>query len=145
MKHSHSNRPVHGTKHKDHPKAHYELALRKCEEASARLKSASEELAACWTALGMEIATGGTRTELLRRRAWCNVLELRLKEKAAVLEKARHGLDEIWNQIMAGAVKSETTRRPHGRTTGPNLFAGSWSLLLQPKSLAEANALAAAK
>ncbi len=145
MKQPHSNRQPRTIKRKSEPKFDYDQALRKCEEASARIKSTSEELAACWTALSIEIATGASRTELLRRRAWCNVLELRLKEKAALLEKARHGVDETWDYVMETASPHDAPRRPVSRPGNENIFSKSWSLLLQPKSLAMAKALAATK
>jgi len=59
----------------------YADALRACDEAAAQLKLAGDELSASWTALARDLATGVTAMELLRARAWCNVLELRLKER----------------------------------------------------------------
>jgi len=105
-----------------------------------RVKTAGEELAACWTALGLEMSIGGTRTELLRRRAWCNVLELRLKEKAEQLEQARHALDEVWSEIMQISRGKEIA--PRLKSFDENIFAQSWSLLLQPKALATEAAVA---
>ena len=61
----------------------YTEALRQCEDAAARVKSASNELAACWSALRGDIASGVNAIELLRTRAWCNVLELRLRKRPA--------------------------------------------------------------
>src|SRR5215831_12861247 len=80
-----------------------ELAMRACETAAARVKAAGDELAACWTALCHEIASGVSPTDLLRKRAWCNVLELRLKEQAHALEDARLGVDALWDDMMLTA------------------------------------------
>jgi hypothetical protein len=132
MKQPHSQRPVH-SKAKA-PQSNVDQVIRQCESAALRVKIAGEELAACWTALGLEMSIGGTRTELLRRRAWCNVMELRLKEKTEQLEQARHALDEVWNEIMQISRGKEIA--PRLKTVEENLFAQSWSLLLQPKSLA---------
>ena len=94
-----------------------ELAMRACEAAAARVKTAGDELAACWTALCREIAAGVSPTDLLRKRAWCNVLELRLKEQAHALEEARHSVDAVWNDLMlttrARELFHQFTRKSH--------------------------------
>jgi hypothetical protein len=81
-------------------KQNYQAALRACEAAAARVKAAGDELAAGWTALCQETGKGVSATDLLRKRAWCNVLELRLKEEAYALEEARHGVDALWEQMV---------------------------------------------
>jgi hypothetical protein len=88
-----------------------ELAMRACEAAAARVKAAGDELAACWTALCREIAAGVSPTDLLRKRAWCNVLELRLKEQAHALEEARHAVDAVWHDLMLTARARELFHR----------------------------------
>jgi flagellar export protein FliJ len=82
----------------------YADALRACEEAAARVKAAGGELSAGWTALGKELSFGVTAMQLLRTRAWCNVLELRLRERTGLLEKARLAVDAVW-QAMLGATR----------------------------------------
>lgn len=141
MKQTHSNRSVHSAKAKV-SRPNFDQIIRQCEAAAMRVKTAGEELAACWTALGLEMSIGGSRTELLRRRAWCNVLELRLKEKAEQLEQARHALDEVWSEIMQISRGKEIA--PRLKSFDENIFAQSWSLLLQPKTLA-VEAVAAGK
>jgi len=84
-------------------------ALRACEEAAARMKSASDELAACWSALRGSLNSGATGTELLRTRAWCNVLELRLKEHAHALEAARQGVDLVWREVVRSGRRRKYT------------------------------------
>jgi flagellar biosynthesis chaperone FliJ len=108
-------------------KPNCEQALRQCEEAAALVKSASDELAECWTTLGREISTGVSARELLRRRAWCNVLELRLKERAHALEEARHSIDAVWKEMMQSAQGREMLSDKDA-----SLFTESWSLLMQP-------------
>jgi hypothetical protein len=81
-------------------KRNYEQALRACEAAAARIKMAGDELASGWSALCQAIATGVSPTDLLRKRAWCNVLELRLKEQAYALEEARRDMDKVWEEMM---------------------------------------------
>lgn len=133
MKRSHSTRSAQLSKAKE-PQQNCDLIIRQCEAAALRVKTAGEELAACWTALGLELSIGGSRTELLRRRAWCNVMELRLKEKAEQLEEARHALDKVWNDIMQISRGREIA--PRLKSVDENIFSESWSLLLQPKALA---------
>jgi flagellar biosynthesis chaperone FliJ len=86
--------------------------LRACEEAASRMKSTSDELAACWSALRGEISAGVTGTDLLRRRAWCNVLELRLKEHAHALEEARRGIDAVWRAMTRSDREYGKARKP---------------------------------
>jgi flagellar biosynthesis chaperone FliJ len=81
-------------------KPDYEQALRACEGAAGRIKSASDELAASWAALCQELSQGASATDLLRKRAWCNVLELRLKEQAHALEDARQTVDRLWDDML---------------------------------------------
>jgi hypothetical protein len=121
-------------KPKERPKPTCEQALQMCEQAAAQMKSASEELAACWNLLGREHLSCTSTIDLLRRRAWCNVLELRLKEFAHQLEEARLCLDAVWPEIMNSTRGRELFKQFHGRCAEENLFHKSWSLLLQPKS-----------
>ena len=89
----------------------YAEALRACEQAASRVQGASEELSACWTDLRSKMAAGVAGTELLRARAWCNVLELKLKECAATLEKARLATDSMWQEMMDASRKREALDR----------------------------------
>lgn len=84
------------------PHLHCTDALRACEIAAVRVKCASDDLAARWVELSRELSAGVPGTDLLRTRAWCNVLELRLKERATALEEARQLLDTVWREAMAG-------------------------------------------
>ena len=133
MKPSHSKGSTRA-KAKENSRPNPELAVRRCEEAAAQMKLASEELAACWTALTIEISNGASPTDLLRRRAWCNVLELRLRERTAALEAARKELDAVWKNVLSRARKHDLTHRSQQDNVAENLFAQSWTLLLQPKA-----------
>jgi hypothetical protein len=110
-----TNRPTRRTRaireRKERVKPDCEQAVRLCEEAAARIKAAGDDLAECWLKLGRELASGGSAIELLRKRAWCNVLELRLKERAQVLEKARLGVDAVWQDIMLAVRSRELLNR----------------------------------
>jgi flagellar export protein FliJ len=108
-RHSYPARAVRGQK--ERAKQNYEQALRACENAAARIKSAGDELAQCWSALCQEISAGVSPTDLLRKRAWCNVLELRLKEQAHALEDARLGVDALWDEMMLTARARELFNR----------------------------------
>jgi flagellar export protein FliJ len=89
----------------------YAGALRVCEEAAARVQAASAELTGCWTTLCDKLAAGVKGNDLLRARAWCNVLELRVKERATALEKARHHVDAVWQDLMLATRERETIER----------------------------------
>jgi len=101
---------------------HYAEALRAAEDAAARLKLAGDELSASWATLGKELAAGVTAMELLRTRAWCNALELRLKERTSLMEKARLAVDAVWQEMLAATRDRESldryykkNRRAHDR------------------------------
>ena len=86
---------------------HYAATLRACEQAAARVQQASQELTECWAGLCQKLAGGLPSGELLRARAWCNVLELRVKERAAALEQARHAVDAVWQELMRATRERE--------------------------------------
>jgi hypothetical protein len=117
---------------KERVKPNCEQAIRLCEQAAARIKAASDELAACWMALARELSTTTSATGLLRKRAWCNVLELRLKERAHALEEARLGVDAVWQEIMQ-AVRSRELLNRLLRKNNNELSAAHqvWPLLVQ--------------
>jgi flagellar FliJ protein len=85
----------------------YAKTLRACEEAAARVQAASVELTACWKTLCDKLAAGVSGDDLLRARAWCNVLELRVRERAAALEEARHAVDAVWEDLMVATRERE--------------------------------------
>ena len=90
---------------------HYAEALRACEKAAGQVKAASDELNMSWMSLSRGLSTGVSAMELLRTRAWCNVLELRLKERADFLEKARLAVDAVWNEMLAATRDREALDR----------------------------------
>jgi flagellar FliJ protein len=89
----------------------YAGTLRACEAAAASLQNASNELTVCWTGLCEHLAAGVQSLELLRARAWCNVLELRVKERALALEKARRAVDAVWEELMRATRQREELDR----------------------------------
>lgn len=93
----------------------YAQTLRACEDAAARVQAASVELTACWKTLCDKLGAGVTGDELLRARAWCNVLELRVRERAAALEQARHAVDAVWQELMAATREREGLDRLHDK------------------------------
>jgi flagellar export protein FliJ len=94
---------------------HYTETLQTCEAAAAQVKHASDELAACWTTLCNKLSDGVNATELLRTRAWCNVLEMRLKERATALEAARREVDAVWREMMLATRDREALDRFHDK------------------------------
>ena len=109
---------------KSRPKRNYEQALRTCEAAAVRIKAASDELAAGWSALCREISIGTSPTDLLRKRAWCNVLELRLKEQTHALEEARQDMDKVWDEMMLTTRARELFNRFVRKDNGPDFASG---------------------
>jgi flagellar export protein FliJ len=87
------------------------LSLKEQVEQTARVQQASVELTQCWTDLCQKLAGGVASGELLRARAWCNVLELRVKERAAALEQARHAVDAVWQELMRATRERESLDR----------------------------------
>jgi len=93
----------------------YAAALQGCELAAARVQQAGTELSSCWVCLGEQLAEGVSGNDLLRTRAWCNVLELRLKERAAALEQARLAVDRAWQELAVATRERETLERFHDK------------------------------
>ena len=85
--------------------------LRACEQAAAQLQAASTELTSSWTTLCNNMAGGVMGDQMLRARAWCLVLEIRVKERAAALEQARHAVDQVWNELLVVTRARETLER----------------------------------
>jgi flagellar export protein FliJ len=94
----------------------YADALRAGEEAAARVKTAGDELSTGWTALAKELSFGVTAMQLLRTRAWCNVLELRLRERTGLLEKARLAVDAVWQEMLGATRDREALDRYYKKT-----------------------------
>jgi flagellar biosynthesis chaperone FliJ len=115
---------------KEFTRQNYEQVLRACEAAAQRIKAASDQLAASWTALCQELSSGGSATNLLRKRAWCNVLELRLKEQSHALEDARQVVDRLWDDMLLSRRARELFNRFLKKDAGEPLdMEGGVSLL----------------
>jgi flagellar export protein FliJ len=93
----------------------YAGALRNCEQAAARVQVASTELSGCWSSLREKLAAGVGGNDLLRTRAWCNVLEMRVKERASALEEARRAVDAVWQDLMQTTRDREALDRFHDK------------------------------
>lgn len=91
----------------------YAQALRVCEQAAALVQSTSEELHDYWSTVGREIAAGVDGAQLLRARAWCNALEIRLKDRTATLEGARQQAETVWKELMQATRDREALDRFH--------------------------------
>jgi flagellar export protein FliJ len=89
----------------------YAESLRFCEEAAGRVEAASLELMNCWRDLTGKLSSGVSAMEFLRVRAWCNVLELRLKERTAALEQARLKVDAVWQEMLVATRDRESLNR----------------------------------
>jgi flagellar export protein FliJ len=93
----------------------YADALHFCEEAAGRVQTASQELMGCWHDLTGKLTAGVSAVEFLRARAWCNVLELRLKERTTALEQARLKVDAVWHEMLVATRDRETLDRFHNK------------------------------
>lgn len=93
----------------------YAEALRSCELAAGRVRQASENLNEAWHVLQKDLADGVTGTQLLRSRAWCNVLELRLKDRAREMESARLSTDALLQELMSATRQRESLDRFHDK------------------------------
>jgi flagellar export protein FliJ len=93
----------------------YAESLRFCEQAAGRVESASQELMTCWRDLTGKLSAGVSAMEFLRARAWCNVLELRLKERTAALEQARLKVDAVWQEMLVATRDRESLDRFQAR------------------------------
>jgi len=94
---------------------HYTEALQACEQAAAQVKRAGDELSNCWSALCDKLSNGVNATDLLRTRAWCNVLELRLKDRTHELETARADVDIVWREMMIATRDREALDKFHDK------------------------------
>jgi flagellar export protein FliJ len=94
----------------------YADALRACENAATRVQTASEELNACWTTLNKELSAGVPGMQLLRTRAWCNVLEMKMRERASELEKARLTVDAMWQEMLLATRDREALDSFHDKS-----------------------------
>jgi flagellar export protein FliJ len=93
----------------------YVDALHFCEEAATRVEAASQELMNCWRDLTGKLSAGVSAVEFLRARAWCNVLELRLKERTSALEQARLKVDAVWQEMLVATRDRESLDRFHDK------------------------------
>ncbi len=89
----------------------YADSLHLCEEAAVRVETASRELMTCWRDLTGKLSAGVSAVEFLRARAWCNVLELRLKERTNALEQARLKVDAVWQEMLIATRDRESLDR----------------------------------
>jgi len=89
----------------------YVDALQFCEQAATRVEAASQELMTCWRDLTGKLSSGVSAVEFLRVRAWCNVLELRLKERTTALEQARLKVDAVWQEMLIATRDRESLDR----------------------------------
>ena len=93
----------------------YAEALRACENAAMRVQAASGELNACWTTLNKELSAGVPGIQLLRTRAWCNVLEMKMRDRTSELEQARLAVDAMWQEMLLATRDREALDRFHDK------------------------------
>src|SRR4051794_1970651 len=89
----------------------YAESLRICEEAAGHVEVASRDLMTCWRDLTGKLSAGVSAMEFLRARAWCNVLELRLKERTSALEQPRLKGDAGWQEMPIATPDPESLDR----------------------------------
>ena len=84
-------------------------------KSAARVEAASHELITGWHELTGKLSSGVSAVEFLRVRAWCNVLELRLKERTSALEQARLKVDAVWQEMLLATRDRESLDRFHNK------------------------------
>jgi flagellar export protein FliJ len=85
----------------------YAESLRICEQAAADMQTAVDALTGSWKTLSSQLAKGLSGTDLAQAKAWCGVLELRVRERAAALQKARAALDAVWKEMSCATRERE--------------------------------------
>jgi flagellar export protein FliJ len=93
----------------------YAETLRRSEEAALLLQVASEELAAGWDSLCQDLSVGAAASKLHRTRAWCNVLEIRQKQRDAALKAARLAMNDAWREMILATREREALDRYHDK------------------------------
>ena len=78
----------------------FSKAMQLYDDAAFQLKTASEELLAGWNAFRQETSTGVDAMQLTRTRAWCNLLELRQKERAEAVQRAKKAMEASMREMM---------------------------------------------
>jgi len=90
-------------------------AMRTCEERAVQLQIASDELAAGWSAFCKDLSTGVPASKLVRTRGWCDVLELRQRERAAALQEARRTMSAALRAMMQATQAREALDLHHDK------------------------------
>jgi flagellar export protein FliJ len=93
----------------------YAKMLRRCEEAALLLQLASDELAAGWDALCRDLSAGVAANKLHRSHAWCNVLEIRQKQRDAALKAARLAMNDAWREVITATRERQALDRVHNK------------------------------
>lgn len=91
-------------------------AKRACDDAALQLKSASDQLVQAWNSLCHDMSGGMNAAQLAKSRAWCNVLELRQKERAEVLQRARRAMDAAMKQMLLATRDREAIDKYHDKS-----------------------------
>jgi flagellar export protein FliJ len=91
-------------------------AMRACEECAVQLQTASDELAAGWSAFCKDLSTGVTANKLVRTRGWCDVLEARQRDRAAALQEARRTMSTAMREMMLATQAREAIDLHHSKS-----------------------------
>ncbi len=90
-------------------------AMRSYDNAVLQLKNASDELVAGWNALCREMSSGVNASQLTKSRAWCNVLELRQKERAEALQRAKRAMEAAMQEMLLATRDREAIDNYHDK------------------------------
>lgn len=90
-------------------------AMRLYDDAAFQLQTASDELVAGWNALCREMGSGVHASQLTKTRAWCNVLELRQKERAEALQRAKRAMEAAMQQMLLATRDREAIDNYHDK------------------------------
>ncbi|HEY5234484.1 MAG TPA: flagellar export protein FliJ [Verrucomicrobiae bacterium] len=93
----------------------YARALTVCSKAEAQLQNAFTELETGWNSLSRELAAGVAVSRLVYLRTWCMVLEIRWRERKAVLAEARRVAELAFQEMIFAARDREGLDRFHDK------------------------------
>jgi len=93
----------------------YARALEGCRKAEIQLRNAAAELETGRSLLGREMAGGIAAGQLASLRNWCLVLEIRWRERQAILTEARRVAGLLFREMAAAAREREGVDRFHDK------------------------------
>jgi flagellar export protein FliJ len=89
----------------------YAQALATSDLAAAKLQGIVNELANVYQSIVNSMATGLPGSQIMERRAWCSVLEVRRNEARAALEETRRAAEKAFKDMVLAVRDREAMDR----------------------------------